>query len=159
MKKQIPVVMLDSSLEVQSKAKSSDEPMEDWYLKGIEVLEHRKRVAELKKRSNQSAGLTFLFHVHLLSVVVFLILVIWSSVQEFAVVKTVEADETSAIPFSLLIYGFLLYSAILGLISNIEEASIKRTEACLELIQLKESDTCMSSSHTEATTPPKPETV
>lgn len=106
-----------------SKPKHSDEPMEDWYLEGLAVLENSKRVAELKKRMTQRATQQWGFYFDLLMIAVWAGLGIWRARLE---------SETI---LSFVVYGLLIFSFIIRIIERIENASITRVEAAMELNQ------------------------
>lgn len=115
--------MLMSIFASPSKPKSSEEPMEDWYLEGLEVLENSKRVADLKKRMTQRATLQWGFYFELLMIAVLFGLGLWR--------VRLEAESVS----SFILYGVLLFSFIIRIIERIENASIARLEAAMELTQ------------------------
>lgn|GEM_PF-6278367 len=115
--------MLKSIFESASKPASLDEPMEDWYLEGLEVLENSKRVAELKKRMTQRATQQWGFYFELLMVGVWIGLGLWR--------VRLEAESV----WSFMVYGLLLFSFIIRIIERIENASISRLESAMELNQ------------------------
>jgi len=115
--------MLMSILDYRSKPRPSDEPMEDWYLEGLEVLENSKRVAELKKRMTRRATQQWGFYFDLLMIAVWIGLGLWRA--------RLEAESV----WSLMVYGLLLFSFIIRIIERIESASIARIEAAMELTQ------------------------
>jgi hypothetical protein len=117
-------VMLMSIFASPSKPKHSDEPMEDWYLEGLEVLENSKRVAELKKRMTQRATQQWGFYFELLMIAVWIGLGVWRA--------RLEAESA----WSFMVYGLLLFSFIIRIIERIENTSIARLDAAMELTQL-----------------------
>ncbi len=115
--------MLKSIFASPSKPKHSDEPMEDWYLEGLEVLENSKRVADLKKRMTQRATQQWGFYFELLMAGVWIGLGLWR--------VRLEAESV----WSFMVYGLLLFSFIIRIIERIENASIARLDAAMELTQ------------------------
>jgi hypothetical protein len=115
--------MLKSIFASPSKPKHSDEPMEDWYLEGLEVLENSKRVADLKKRMTQRATQQWGFYFELLMIAVLFGLGLWR--------VRLEAESV----WSFMIYGLVLCSFITRIIERIENASIARLESAMELTQ------------------------
>jgi hypothetical protein len=97
--------------------------MEDWYLEGLLVLENSKRVAELKKRMTQRATQQWGFYFELLMVAVWIALGVWRA--------RLEAESV----WSFMVYGLLLFSFIIRIIERIENASIARLDAAMELTQ------------------------
>lgn len=116
--------MLQSILASPSKPKHSDEPMEDWYLQGLEVLENSKRVDELKKRMVSKATQQWGFYFELLMIAIWTGLGLWRI--------RLEADSL----WSFMVYGLLLFSFIIRIIERIENTSIARVEAAMELTEL-----------------------
>lgn len=115
--------MLMSIFASPSKPKHSDEPMKDWYLEGLEVLENSKRVADLKKRMTQRATRQWGFYFELLMIAVLFGLGLWRA--------RLEAESV----WSFMIYGLVLFSFIIRIIERIENASIARLDAAMELTQ------------------------
>jgi hypothetical protein len=115
--------MLKSIFASPSKPKHSDEPMEDWYLEGLLVLENSKRVADLKKRMTQRATQQWGFYFEVLMIAVLFGLGLWRT--------RLEAESV----WSFMIYGLVLCSFITRIIERIENASIARLDAAMELTQ------------------------
>jgi len=115
--------MLKSIFASPSKPKHSDEPMEDWYLEGLLVLENSKRVADLKKRMTQRATQQWGFYFELLMIAVWIGLGLWR--------VRLEAESV----LSLMAYGLLIFTFITRIIERIENASIARLDAAMELTQ------------------------
>jgi hypothetical protein len=115
--------MLKSIFASPSKPKHSDEPMEDWYLEGLEVLENSKRVADLKKRMTQRATQQWGVYFELLMIAVLFGLGLWR--------VRLEAESV----WSFIAYGLLIFTFITRIIERIENASIARLDAAMELTQ------------------------
>ncbi len=104
------------------KATHVDEPMEDWYLEGLVILERSKRVKSLQEQMRRSVLSELGFYFELL----FCAAWAWLSFKH---------AQSDASPYPYWYWGLLLVFVI-NLIQRFERVSISRLEACLELATL-----------------------
>jgi uncharacterized membrane protein len=113
------------------KATHVDEPMEDWYLEGLVILEHSKRVKALQAQMRRSVLLEPGFYLELLVLAV----LGWVSL------KQAQSDSS---PHPYWQVGLVLI-LVIQLIQRFERVSIARLEACLKLAVLSHRKAAMPS--------------
>jgi hypothetical protein len=113
------------------KAQSLDEPEEDWYLEGLLILEHSKRVKALQAQMRRSILLEPGFYLELL-------------VLAFLGCVSLKQAQSDSSPHPYWQVGLVLI-LVIQLIQRFERVSIARLEACLKLAMLSHRKAAMPS--------------
>lgn len=123
--------ILNQSGLKRRKVQSFDEPLEDWYLEGLSILDQSERARSLRVEMRQTVFSQMGFYVELL------FLAFWGWVS----LKQAQSDSS---PHPYWHLGLVLI-LVIQLIQRFERVSIARLEACLELAMLSHRKAAMPS--------------